>query len=453
MMGYLRQRGHELTSRAEEADVIVVNTCSFIHPAQQESVNTILEMAAYKKAGNARRLVVTGCLVERFRDEIQRHIPEVDAVVGVNELERIIAACEGEQDFSGTPQWAADCNVPPRVLATPSHYAYVKISEGCNHRCTFCIIPRLRGPLRSRPPEAIEAEVRSLFRRGIREVILVGQDTTAYGEDLGIRDGLAVLLERLARLEEAQERWIRILYAYPNRVTPRLLEVIARYDPLVKYIDLPLQHASARILRRMKRGGSASQFLKLLERIRRTIPSVAIRTTMIVGFPGETAQDFEELCQFVRAAQFDWLGVFSYCDEETSESYKLDGKVDPRTMYHRRRHLMALQRKLSRARLRQWRGRECWAVVEGPSPDSELVWQARLASQAPEIDGVCYLSDPGQVPLQPGDLVRVRITTTYDYDVAGEVVSPPQRLAPKPEPAGLVVLPAAQLPAAAMAEP
>lgn len=423
MMGYLRERGHELTSDPGEADVIVVNTCSFIHPAQQESVDTILEMAEYKRTGRLKRLVVAGCLVERFGGEIQRELPEVDAIIGVNEIERIVEACEG-RSWDGRPaQPYLYSEASPRVLATPSHYAYVKIAEGCDHTCSFCIIPKIRGPFRSRTPESIQREVAALFARGIQEINLVGQDTTSYGEDLGLRDGLAYLLERLARLPGAEGRWIRFLYAYPNRITQRLLEVIAEYDPLVKYIDLPLQHASRRVLKRMRRGGSAEGYLRLIERIRKTIPGVAIRTTMIVGFPGETQQDFDELCQFVEAAEFDWLGVFGYCDEETAASYRLDGKVDGRTIYHRKRRLMAIQRKITRRRLRALRGKEFVALLEALETPDGSVWRARLPIQAPEIDGVCYVTDPEARTLRAGERVCVRIVNSGDYDVVGEVVA------------------------------
>jgi ribosomal protein S12 methylthiotransferase len=270
----------------------------------------------------------------------------------------------------------------------------------------------------------VVAEVKRLLGQGVREINLVGQDTTCYGEDLGIRDGLALLLERLARIESPREKWIRFLYAYPNKVTARLLDTIAAWPALVKYIDLPLQHASARVLKRMKRGGNGGVFLRLIERIRRRIPGVAIRTSMIAGFPGETDADFEELCQFVEAAQFDRLGVFSYSDEETSESFHLDGKVDGRTIYNRRRRLMAIQRRISRTRNRGLIGREVQVLVEGPSPETDLLWQARMAAQAPEIDGVCLVNDvQGRAP-RVGDFRLLRVTAAQDYDVVGTLLEP-----------------------------
>jgi len=421
MMGQLVARGHELTPQPAEADVIVVNTCSFIHPAKEESIEAILEMAEYKRTGRARRLIVAGCLVERFRDEIRRELPEVDAVLGTNEIEQIVAACEGQEPSRSESLYLYHEGTP-RTLATPRHYAYIKIAEGCDHPCAFCVIPQFRGRFRSRHLASVVAEATKLFEQGVREVNLIGQDTTCYGEDLGLKDGLACLLERLAEIETPHRKWIRFLYCYPNRISQRLLDTVASHQALVKYIDLPLQHASARILRRMKRGSSGEQFLRLLERIRRTVPGVAIRTSLIVGFPGETEADFKELCQFVEAAQFDRLGVFGYSDEETSQSYHLDGKVERRTIYHRKRKLMALQRKISRARNRALVGQEHEVLIEGPSAESDLVWQARLPTQAPEIDGVCYIEDPGGSMPQPGQFRRMRISRAYDYDVTGSLV-------------------------------
>lgn len=424
MMGQLTARGHELTSRPEEAEVIVVNTCSFIDPAKQESVNTILEMAGFKKSGRARKLIVAGCLVERYRDEIRRRMPEVDAVLGTNQVASIANVCEDRP--ARRPQGLYLYNDrTPRVRATPPHYAYIKIAEGCDHPCTFCVIPQYRGRFRSRRPESVAAEAAKLFGQGVREINLIGQDTTCYGEDLGLRDGLAALLERLARVPAPGERWIRFLYAYPNRVTQRLLDTVARHEALVKYLDVPLQHASAGVLKRMKRGGTGDGFLKLVERIRRTIPEVAIRTSMIVGFPGETEADFDELCRFVEAARFDHLGVFGYSDEDTSASFHLDGKVRARTIYQRKRRLMATQRKISRARNRALAGRELPVLIEGRSKQSDLVWEARLATQAAEIDGVCYISDPGEREPRAGEFRRLRVEKTHDYDLVGSLVDAP----------------------------
>ena len=443
MMGQLAQGGHELTPHPGEAEVIVVNTCSFIDPAKQESVDTILEMAEYKKTGRAKRLIVAGCLVERFHGDIRKNLPEVDAVIGTNELEKITALCEGIESSGEDPlKLYLYHDATPRVLATPRHYAYIKIAEGCDHPCTFCVIPQYRGKFRSRRFESVVAEAARLFSQGVREINLIGQDTTCYGEDLGLKDGLAVLLERLANIETAQPKWIRFLYCYPNKITQKLLDTIAAHESLVKYIDMPLQHSSASVLKRMKRGANGDIFLKLIERIRRSIPGVAIRTSMIAGFPGETGADFENLCDFVKAAQFDRLGVFSYSDEDTSASFALDGKVSAKTIYDRKRRLMSIQRKISRARNRELVGREFPVLVEGPSADSELVWQARLATQAPSIDGVCYISDPGEHPLAAGQIRRMRITKAHDYDVTGELTDQLAPAMPSASPALVQIQPA-----------
>ncbi len=305
MMGILARAGYEITPRAGEADVLVVNTCSFIAPAQQESVDSILEMAEYKKFGRAQKLIVAGCMVERYRDDIRAQIPEVDAVIGTGEIEKILAACEGQLRPEGSE--AAELptylyhDLTPRILATPRHTAYIKINEGCDHPCTFCVIPQLRGKFRSRRFESVVREAENLAAAGVREISLIGQDTTFYGEDLGIRDGLPILLGRLAQIEDLH--WIRFLYCYPNRITGKLLDTIAAHPRLAKYLDVPLQHASRSVLARMKRGSNGDAFLKLLEKARRAIPGVSIRTSFIVGFPGETEEDFGELCDFVRAAE------------------------------------------------------------------------------------------------------------------------------------------------------
>ena len=428
MMGMLTARGHELTHRASDAEVLVVNTCSFIHPAQQESVNTILEMAEHKKTGQARKLIVAGCLVERYRDEIRREIPEVDAVVGTNEIDQIVTLCETSLTETEGAEPYLYHELTPRVRATPRHLAYIKIAEGCDHPCSFCVIPQFRGRFRSRRWESVVAEARNLFDQGVREITLIGQDTTCFGEDYGIRDGLPFLLERLAAIENAG--WIRVLYVYPNKVTQRLLDTLAAHGALCKYIDVPLQHASAPVLKRMKRGGSGDQFLKLLEHMRRTIPGVALRTSMIVGFPGETKQDFDELCGFVEAARFDHLGVFSYSDESTSASYHLDGKIDACAIYNRKRRLLAVQRKVSRANARLLVGRTFPILVEGPSSETDLLWEGRTPGQAAEIDGKTYLNDFEGLPPQPGVMGRVRVTESRDYDLVGTLLAGRQSAPP-----------------------
>jgi ribosomal protein S12 methylthiotransferase len=433
MMGILVREGYELTPRADEAEILVVNTCSFIEAAQKESVDAILEMAEHKKFGAAKKLIVAGCLVERFRAQILEQVPEVDAVVGTGEVERIMEAVEGElRVLPAQPPVFLYHDLTPRIVTTPKHAAYIKIAEGCDHPCTFCIIPQLRGAFRSRRFESVVREAENLARAGAREITLIGQDTTSYGEDLGLRDGLAQLLAKLGQTDNLL--WVRFLYAYPNRVTQKLLDTIAAHPRLAKYMDMPLQHASRNVLARMKRGSNGDAFLKLLERIRTTIPGVSLRTSFIVGFPGETAADFEELCDFVKAAKLDWMGVFEYSDVDNAGSYALDEKVDAETIRERRKRLMAIQKKISRENLRaKYSGakslasdaRTFTALVEGPSKDNPLVWEARLEGMAPEIDGKLYLTDielRGGEVAEAGDAARVEITKTDAYDLIGRVV-------------------------------
>jgi len=425
-MGILARGGYEITPRADEADILVVNTCSFIAPAQQESVESIIEMAEHKKFGRTKKLIVAGCLVERFRDQILEQIPEVDAVVGTGEVERILEACEGELRVlpAESPTFLYH-DLTPRILATPRHTAYIKINEGCDHPCTFCIIPQLRGKFRSRRFESVVREAENLADGGVREISLIGQDTTFYGEDLGLRDGLPLLLERLAEIEGLH--WVRFLYCYPNRITPRLLETIAAHPRLAKYMDIPLQHASKEVLKRMQRGSHGSAFLKMLEKIRRAVPGVSLRTSFIVGFPGETKQDFRVLCDFVREAEFDWMGVFSYSDEDAAKSYQLGEKVDAETIAERRDTLMQIQKKISRRKLKPMVGKRVKALLEGPSKDTDLIWEARLEGMAPEIDGKVYItefagvSDAAELP-RAGTLATVEITEAQDYDLIARAV-------------------------------
>jgi ribosomal protein S12 methylthiotransferase len=440
MMGILSREGYELTSRADEAEILVVNTCSFIEPAQKESVDAILEMAEHKKFGAAKKLIVAGCLVERYRDQILEQVPEVDAIVGTGDVERILEAVEGQMKIlPAAPPLFLYHDLTPRIITTPKHQAYIKIAEGCDHPCSFCIIPQLRGAFRSRRFESVVREAENLAATGTREVTLIGQDTTSYGEDLGLRDGLPQLLKRLAEIDELL--WVRFLYAYPNRVTQKLLDTLAAHPRLAKYFDMPLQHASRNVLARMKRGSNGDAFLKLLERVRKTIPGVTLRTSFIVGFPGETKNDFEELYQFVAAAKIDWMGVFEYSDVDNAASFPLDGKVDAKTIAARRARLMELQRKISRENLRARKGRTEIALVEGPSRDNPMVWEARLEGMAPDIDGKLYLTDialPNGETAGTGDCVQVEITKTDAYDLIGRVVE----ILPRPAKRPMAVAPA-----------
>ncbi|MGC1452183.1 MAG: 30S ribosomal protein S12 methylthiotransferase RimO [Candidatus Sulfotelmatobacter sp.] len=454
MMGLLARAGAELTRRAEDADVIVVNTCSFIESAQQESVNTILEMAAHKTGGKAKRLVVTGCLVERFRDQIRQDIPEVDAVVGTGELENILAATgvasapspsnspfvvlpsrpEGDaraaqgrfsrESWDGAigdlPNYLYD-DATPRILATPRHMAYIKIAEGCDHPCTFCIIPQLRGQFRSRRFESVIAEAERLAQSGVREITLIGQDTTCYGEDFGLKDGLPLLLEKLAAMQDL--RWVRFLYAYPNKITGKLLDTIAQHEKICSYMDVPLQHASASVLKRMKRGGGADVFLRSLAKMRRTVPDLTLRTSFIVGFPGETEKEFEELCDFVREAQFDWMGAFAYSDQDGAGAYTLEKKLSPREIERRRKHLMEIQRQISKKKKKALVGREFDLLLEGESEETELLLEGRTPMHAPEIDGKVFVNDfPEETAPQPGRFYRCQITEAHDYDLVARIL-------------------------------
>ena len=500
MMGLLDRAGAEMTSDVEAAEILVVNTCSFIDVAKQESVDTILEMAQHKTAGRARRLIVAGCLVERYRDEIRKNIPEVDAVVGTGELEQILSAAgldapkpqrqepspftilngaqtdgqkagpstalppvaslgmttelaaraegdlrESQGRFSRNAWDGAEARLPqylydettPRLLATKKASAYIKIAEGCDHPCSFCVIPNLRGKFRSRRFESVVTEAERLVAQGVREITLIGQDTTCYGEDLDLKDGLAQLLDRLAVIPNL--KWLRFLYAYPNKITGRLLETIAKHPNICKYLDVPLQHASGPVLKSMKRGANADIFLKTIEKVRAAVPpqqaktalagdpglpGIALRTSFIVGFPGETEDDFKALCDFVRKAKFDWLGVFGYSDEDGSRAFGLDGKVPARTIERRKRELMKIQQKISRQSKEDWVGRELDVLVEGESEETALLWEGRTEFHAPEIDGKVYINDFGPFEeLEAGRFYRCEITEAHDYDIVARVIS------------------------------
>ncbi len=422
MLGLLARHGYELTPRAEDAEVLIVNTCGFIEPAQRESINTILEMAEHKKTGAARRLVVAGCLVERFRRDILEQIPEVDYVIGPNELERVLEACSFEtagREAGRAAQPYLYHEFTPRVLTTPAYSAYVKIAEGCDHPCSFCVIPQMRGKFRSRRFESVMREVENLARQGVREVTLIGQDTTSYGEDLGLRDGLATLLRELAKIPELV--WVRFLYCYPNRLTDALIAAVAESPKAAKYFDIPLQHASAGVLKAMRRGSSGAHFLKMLRKLRRAVPGVAVRTSFIVGFPGETEDDFRALLDFVGAAEFDHLGVFLYSNEESSASHGLPDQVKAGVARRRQRALLARQKQISRRKLRQRIGARLPVLVEGRAEETDLLFAGRLETQAPEIDGRVYLNDyAGPEPL-PGEFRWATVTDASDYDLVARL--------------------------------
>jgi ribosomal protein S12 methylthiotransferase len=420
MLGQLQRRGHALVGDPAQADVLVVNTCAFIDRAKQESVDAILEMAREKEGGRARRLVVTGCLAQRYDAELRREIPEIDATLGTGQVADIVAAVEGQDTHTDAaeraPTWIYD-HTAPRVLSTPPWLAYVKISEGCDYTCSFCIIPTLRGRHRSRPLDDIVQEAEALSGRGARELVLVAQDSTRWGLDLGLRDGLALLLRRLARVDGV--RWIRVMYAYPATVTDAILDAIASEEKVVKYVDMPLQHANDTVLRRMKRPTGRGNLLGMVERVRARVPGVAFRTSFIVGFPGETEAEFGDLLAFVRDAEFDNVGVFTFSDEEGTTSFDLDGRVPAATKERRRKRLLAAQQRISARRNRARVGERVEVLMEGTHPDSDLLLKGRLPTQAPDIDGCVIVNDGAAAP---GSFVTCQITEAHPYDLVARIV-------------------------------
>ncbi|HEV3470942.1 MAG TPA: 30S ribosomal protein S12 methylthiotransferase RimO [Pyrinomonadaceae bacterium] len=429
MMGRLKAEGYEITSDAAEAETVVVNTCGFIDAAKKESVEAILEAARLKAAGNCRRLVVAGCLVERYRDELRAEIPEVDAFIGTSQINDITTVADERVNTRSLPVLPLGNQTAtylydestPRVLATPGHYAYVKIAEGCDRPCAFCFIPQMRGHFRSRRFGSVLAEARQLAGRGVKEIILVAQDSSRYGEDLGERDALAHLMRELCRVEGVE--WVRVMYTYPTHISDAFLDVLAEEPKAVKYLDMPLQHASRGVLKLMRRGGDRASLERLIGRVRARVPGVAVRTTFITGFPGETEEDFEELRSFVRSVEFDRVGVFTYSDEEGTPAFGLPGKVDARTARRRRAQLMRDQARVSKKKNREKIGRTARVLFEGPAAETDLLWQGRMETQAPDIDGCVLINDaPEGCRPAPGDFVNVRITQAQQYDLVGEII-------------------------------
>jgi ribosomal protein S12 methylthiotransferase len=425
MLGTLKGCGYEVTADPKEADVIVVNTCTFIGPARKESVDTILEMAEYKRHGRCRRLVVAGCLVQQNHDELRESVPEIDALVGLNDIERISEACalEAGSRFEASRGAARYLYTQdsPRLLATPGHTAYVKISEGCDHTCAFCAIPSFRGTQRSRAIPSIVEEARRLAAGGVREINLIAQDTTDYGTDLGDGTTAAGLLRALDAVEGI--RWIRVLYAYPNRITPEFVEALASGRRVARYLDVPLQHADPALLRAMRRGGGAESHMRLIESLRSRVPGIALRTTFIVGFPGETEAQFEALCRFVREAEFDHVGAFTYSEEKGTPAAILPDDVPAKVKEERRGRLMAIQERVAARRQRALLGRDLEVLVDGPHEESDLLLCGRTEGQAPEIDGRVILTDATQPPAA-GSFVRVRIQEAHAFDLVGTVLGP-----------------------------
>lgn len=429
MMGTLAEAGYQITNNADEADTLVVNTCGFIESAKQESIDAIFEATQQKLNGRASRVIVAGCLVERYRDDLIKELPEVDAFIGTSQVGEILKAADDRFDASEltltpignkTSTYLYDFDTP-RYRATDSHTAFIKIAEGCDRPCAFCSIPGMRGSFRSRRFGSIIEEARTLAKQGVREVVLIAQDSSRYGEDLGEVDALAALIRALGEIEELE--WVRVMYAYPTHISDAFLAAVAETPKAVKYLDMPLQHASRNILKLMKRGGTRESLEKLIRRVRERVPGITIRTTFITGFPGETEEDFNELMEFVRNCRFDNVGVFVYSDEEGTEAYDLPDKVDARTAKRRRTELMKEQAKISKQLNKAKVGQTFPVLFEGLSQESDLLFQGRLQGQAQEIDGYILINDiPDDLDPQIGTIYNVRITEAHDYDLVGEIV-------------------------------
>lgn len=419
MAGVASAAGCDLAPEPEGADYIVVNTCGFIGPAKEESIDTILAMGRLKESGSCEKLVVAGCLSQRYPHELAAEMPEVDHFLGSSDMLRLGEVLRGGADrmLVGNPASYTFRATDPRMLSQGQHSAYVKIAEGCNRTCSFCAIPGIRGKQRSRPVDDVVAEVTRLAHGGTLEVNLVSQDTIAYGRDIPGKPTLAQLVTALGDIPGL--RWIRLHYLYPETLTDDLVEVIAQHPRVVKYVDMPLQHASDAMLRRMKRGHGGARLRKVVETVRTRVPGVTFRTAFIVGHPGETEEDFTELCDFVKWAEFDRVGVFRYSDEDGTGSATQDAKVKPRDSAARHRKLMALQRPIARKRNRALVGQRLEVLVDGTSTEHEFVLQGRHAGQAPDIDGVVYLSG---AEVTRGTMVTVDVTQSADYDLVGEVV-------------------------------
>lgn len=435
MMGLLAESGFEITPDSSEAETIVINTCGFIEAAKQESIDTILEATKLKSRGQCRRVVVAGCLVERYAHDLRREIPEIDAFIGTSQLTQITRACEEKTSSRTLPALPALPVLPlgnktstylyhestPRILSTPGYTAYIKIAEGCDRPCAFCSIPLMRGSFRSRRFGSVIAEAAALAERGVKEIILVAQDSSRYGEDLGEKDALAQLIRELCRVDGVE--WVRVMYTYPTHISGAFLDTLATEPKAVKYLDMPLQHGAQNVLRLMRRGGTRQGLERLIKRVRARVPGIAIRTTFITGFPGETEADFKELLSFVRSAEFDRVGVFTYSDEESTPAYDLPNKVKRHVAERRKEKLMKEQARISKRNNQSLVGTTVPVLFEGASTETELLWQGRMQTQAPEIDG-CVLINDNITDEQPvaGDFVNVKITAAYAHDLLGQIV-------------------------------
>ena len=420
MLGMLREKGYSFTDDESEADIAVVNTCCFIGDAKEESINTLLELGELKKTGQLKCLIAAGCLAQRYQEEIRKEIPEVDALVGTMAIEEITAAVEEALAGEGGAHYR-DLNTPPtvwqdRVLTTGGHYAYLKIAEGCNKRCTYCVIPKVRGDYRSIPFEKLEAQAKMLAEGGVRELILVAQETTLYGVDLYGRKSLPELLHRLAAISGIY--WIRILYCYPEEITEELIETIVSEPKVCHYLDIPIQHASNEVLRRMGRRTNQEEFRQWIGKLRERIPDICLRTTLISGFPGETQEEYEELYRFVNEMEFDRLGVFPYSQEEDTVAAELPEQIDESLKEQRRDELMELQQAIAFEKAEEMVGRILTVMVEGKVADED-VYVTRTYRDAPNVDGYLFLNTTAT--LMTGDFVKVLVTDSNEYDLIGEI--------------------------------
>ncbi len=421
MLGMLTGKGYSITDDENEADVVVINTCCFIGDAKEESINNILEMAELRKSGQIKALIVTGCLAQRYKEEIQTEIPEVDAIIGTTAIDTIVETLEGV--LAGqSHNHIEDINLPPvydkkRIVTTGGHYAYLKIAEGCDKRCSYCIIPKVRGNYRSIPMESLIAEAKQLVEFGAKELILVAQETTLYGKDLYGEKSLPKLLHELCRIDGLY--WIRILYCYPEEITDELIETIRTEEKVCHYLDIPIQHASDNILKRMGRRTNQQELRDMIAKLRERIPDICLRTTLITGFPGETQEDHEELMAFVDEMEFDRLGVFTYSAEEDTPAATFDDQIDEELKKDRQAEIMELQQEIAFEKAQDAVGRTVLAIIEGKLPD-EHAYAARTYMDAPGVDGLVFVQTSAE--LMTGDFVKVRITGSYEYDLIGEIV-------------------------------
>ena len=421
MLGLLASRGYEMTDDETEADIIVINTCCFIHDAKEESIQNILEMAEYKKKGKVRALIVTGCLAERYRQEILDEIPEVDEVLGTTAYDRILdavdAALAGEHSVMLADIDALPLPDTKRLVTTGGHFAYLKIAEGCDKHCTYCIIPKIRGNYRSVPMERLIQEAEELAAQGVKELILVAQETTLYGKDLYGEKSLHRLVRELCRISGL--RWIRILYCYPEEITDELIQVMKEEKKVCHYLDLPIQHASDAVLKRMGRRTSKQELVEIIGKLRREIPDICLRTTLITGFPGETEEQHEELIEFVDEMEFDRLGVFTYSPEEGTPAEKMPDQIDEEVKEERQDELMELQQEIAFENAERMVGREVLVMIEGKVAD-ENAYVGRTYRDAPNVDGLIFINTDEE--LLSGDFARVKVTGALDYDLIGELL-------------------------------